>query len=129
MPDNLIVRQTPQRQRLAGGAGDAVGILRGASGKTNAVDFSAVRSRRLEVLEAASNAFLGEERFPLLERPKGVLHAFKTACARIGVRTGGPLAIDRPHELLPTPAPVPASVFWKDIAHPPERISMRTGNI
>jgi hypothetical protein len=62
MPDNLIVRQTPQRQRLAGGAGDAVGILRGASGKTNAVDFSAVRSRRLEVFEAASNAFLGEER-------------------------------------------------------------------
>ena len=43
----------------AGGAGD---ILRGSSGKTNAVVFSAVQPHRLGVLKAALNALVAEER-------------------------------------------------------------------
>ena len=48
----------------AGGAGDADDIVRGSSGKTNAVVFSAVQPHRLEVLKAASNAFVAEEQRP-----------------------------------------------------------------
>jgi hypothetical protein len=74
---------------LTGGAGDAVGTLRCSSGKTNAVAFSAVQPHRLEVLKAASNAFVAEEQALGDVEPNGVLRAFKTACTRISVRRAG----------------------------------------
>jgi hypothetical protein len=40
---------------------DAGGISRSSSSKTNAVVFSAVQPHRLQVLKAASNAFVAEE--------------------------------------------------------------------
>jgi hypothetical protein len=51
----------------AGGAGDAGSISRGSSGKTSAIAFSAVQLYRLQVLKAASNAFVAEEQ--ALEEP------------------------------------------------------------
>jgi hypothetical protein len=53
--------ESPANDHINDCAGDGGGILRGSSGKTNAVIFSAGQPHRLEVLEAASNAFLNEE--------------------------------------------------------------------
>jgi hypothetical protein len=52
----------------AGGTGDAGDILRGSSGKTNAVVFSAVQPHRLGVLKAALMALLPKNGY---SRPRG----------------------------------------------------------
>jgi hypothetical protein len=54
-------QETPANSHIQDGAGDAVGTLRGSSGKTSAIAFSAVQLHRLEVLEGASNVFGAEE--------------------------------------------------------------------
>jgi hypothetical protein len=71
----------------AGGAGD---ILRGSSGKTNAVVFSAVQPHRLGVLKAALNALVAEgtdTHGPV--EPTEMVQAFKTASTRISLRRPG----------------------------------------
>ena len=83
--------------------------MRGSSDKTNAVDFSAVRPRRLEVLEAASNAFLGEEwSLEVRAAQRGTPSLQDRLCThrRQDGRTSG---TDRPHELRLPPTPLSAS--------------------
>jgi hypothetical protein len=50
---------------------------------TSAIAFSAIQPHRLEVLKAASSAFVAEERALGDVGPNGVLRAFKTACTLI----------------------------------------------
>jgi hypothetical protein len=51
----------PVTKRSNDDAGDASGISRGASGETSVIAFSVVQPHRVEVLKAASNAFVAEE--------------------------------------------------------------------
>jgi hypothetical protein len=82
-------QESPANGHITNGAGDAVGTLRSSSGKTNAVAFSAVQPHRLEVLVAASNAFVVEEQALGGVGPNGMLQGFKIACTRIGARPTG----------------------------------------
>jgi hypothetical protein len=54
-------QESPANRRINEGAGDAGGTLRGSSGKTSAIAFPAVQPHRLEVLKAASHAFVAAE--------------------------------------------------------------------
>ena len=103
--------------------GDAGGILRGSSGKENTVAFSAVQPHRLEVLKAASNAFVAEEQapgecgLPRWHRPsKRLLHASspgdRASSGRPGAKTPG------------YPCPFATAVLRRDVAYAPERISL-----
>jgi hypothetical protein len=53
--------ESPANSNIQDRAGDAVGTLRGFSVKTSAVVFSEDQPHLLEVLKAASNAFVAEE--------------------------------------------------------------------
>ena len=88
--------------------GDAGGILRGSSGKTNAVAFSVVPPHRLELFKAASNVFVAEERALGGVRPTEMSQTFKTASTRIGGRRPGLLG--RTGRLTPA-TPPPAGSF------------------
>ena len=54
-------QESPANSNIQDRAGDAGGTLRGSSGKTNAVVFSEGQPHRVEVLKAASSAFVAEE--------------------------------------------------------------------
>jgi hypothetical protein len=77
------------------GAGDAVGILRGSSRKTNAVIFSAGQPHRPEVFKAASNAFISGEQGLGNLGPIEMAPAFKTASTHLEPRSTGLLVADR----------------------------------
>ena len=81
--DRMKVLQTAA---LPNGAGDAGGLWRGSSGKTSAITFFIVQPHRLEVLRAASNAFVAEELALGALGSNEVLGACKSACTRISVR-------------------------------------------
>ena len=63
--------------------GDAVGTLRGSSGKTSAIAYSAVQPHRLEVFKGASNAFIAAEQGLGDLAPIEMAQAFKTASTHI----------------------------------------------
>jgi hypothetical protein len=99
----------PAKRYITGSAGDAVGILRWSSGKTNAVVFSAVQPHRLGVLIAASNAFVAEEQGLGTCGPTEMVQASKTASTHILPRLTGFSKNDRGSNLLTTP-PQPVSL-------------------
>jgi hypothetical protein len=100
----------------AGGAGDAGDILRGSSGKTNAVVFSAVQPHRLGVLKAALNALVAEERIltapwslPRWYRPsKRLLRASASGDRASGSRPG----VVTPATLPPNPSVLRECRVW-----------------
>jgi hypothetical protein len=90
----------------AGDAGDAGSISRGSSGKTSAIAFSAVQLYRLQVLKAASNAFVAEEQ--ALEEP-GAYRDGRSLQNGLYPHRGqadGPLEKGPASQLLPTPPAV-----------------------
>jgi hypothetical protein len=79
-------QESPAKRHIMGGAVDAGGTLRCSSGQTSAIAFSAVQPHRLEVLKAASNAFVAEGQALGDVGPDRVLRGFKTACIHIESR-------------------------------------------
>jgi hypothetical protein len=79
----------PAKCYIDSGAGDAVDTLRCSSSKTNAVAFSSGKRHRLEVLIAASNAFVAEEQALGDVGSNEILQAFKTAPTLIETRRPG----------------------------------------
>ena len=98
------LRENPAKRHIMGGAVDAGGTSRGSSCKTSAVVISAVQPHRLEVLKAASNAFVAEEQALGGVVPNGMPQGFKIAWYTHRVQATSPLVADRrPNLLLPLP--------------------------
>jgi hypothetical protein len=70
-------QESPAKLHIMGGAGDAGGTLRGSSGEENTAAFSAVQPHLLEVIKAASNAFIAEEQALRDVGPTEMAQAFK----------------------------------------------------
>jgi hypothetical protein len=85
----------------------AGGISRGSSGKTSAVAFYAVEPQRLEVLKAASNAFLAAEMILAALGGSWVAASLQNRLYAHQCQATSPLLVDRGSNLLPTLPPPP----------------------